>query len=526
MARDVTRARSTDGLGRHLTTDQQRETTSGRTTQHSASMLGSDASVPMDMGVGLTVLARRTASPPAWMVAIPIGLAIALIPAHLTSMLLVGVAGVSVLLARPLWALYALAFTVPYQGLADFRYQNVNVTPTEAVFLLLVIGWGTARAAGRVPSPSLSPLVIAIGLLLSLLVLSCVVAPNLLLAAKELVKWIEVAGVTLIGQSLLVRSADRRLMFLVMTAAVVSQAVYGLLQATLHWGPHHFMIGTWLMRAYGSFEQPNPYAGYLGLHLPLVLSVALFGVRTRPARWFWGGASAILAVALVTTMSRGAWMGQITGILAVVLMESRSARHAVLTFGGLGSVILLALWPVLPSEVTDRIGSIFGSFFAVFSMASTTLTPENWAVLERLSQWYAGWQMFSANPIVGVGIGNYNTAYNTYRLAQWPVALGHAHNHYLTIAAEAGLLACVAYIIVLLVAVRSTRTAWRTATTSYGRAIALGTLGSIGALATHNLVDVLFVHGMSVTVGLLLALSSVTEDRDQVPSGMISRIMN
>ncbi|NBT95337.1 MAG: hypothetical protein EBT47_10130, partial [Chloroflexi bacterium] len=150
------------------------------------------------------------------------------------------------------------------------------------------------------------------------------------------------------------------------------------------------------MRAYGSFEQPNPYAGYLGLHLPLVLSVALFGVRTRPARWFWGGASAVLAVALVTTMSRGAWLGQITGILTVVLIESRSARHAVLTFGGLGSVILLALWPVLPSEVTDRIGSIFGSFFSVFSMSSMTLTPENWAVMERLSQWYAGWQMFSA----------------------------------------------------------------------------------------------------------------------------------
>ncbi len=508
-----------------MTTDQQRVPVSGRTTLRTVSTPSSAVAVTVGDARDGMVFPHRTAPPPAWMVAIPIGLAIALLPAYLTAVLLVGVAGVAVLMARPLWALFALAFTVPYQGLADFRYQNVNITPTEAVFLLLVIGWGTARAAGRVPAPSLSPLVIAIGLLLSLLILSCVVAPNLILAGKELVKWVEVAGVTLIGQSLLVRIADRRMMFLVMTAAVVSQAVYGLLQATQHWGPDHFMIGSWLMRAYGNFEQPNPYAGYLGLHLPLVLSVALFGVRTRPARWFWGGASALLAVALVTTMSRGAWLGQITGILTVVLIESRSARHAVLTFGGLGSVILLALWPVLPSEVTDRIGSIFGSLFAVFSLASTTLTPANWAVMERLSQWYAGWQMFSANPIVGVGIGNYNTAYATYRLPEWPVALGHAHNHYLTIAAEAGLFACLAYIIVILVAIRSTRTAWRTATTRYGRAIALGTLGSIGALATHNLVDVLFVHGMSVTVGLLLALSSVSDERDPIPSGLISRIM-
>ena len=34
------------------------------------------------------------------------------------------------------------------------------------------------------------------------------------------------------------------------------------------------------MRAYGTFQQPNPYAGYLGLTLPLAFSVALWGVET------------------------------------------------------------------------------------------------------------------------------------------------------------------------------------------------------------------------------------------------------
>jgi O-antigen ligase len=89
------------------------------------------------------------------------------------------------------------------------------------------------------------------------------------------------------------------------------------------------------------------------------------------------------------------------------------------------------------------------------------------------------------------------------------VALGHAHNHYLTIAAEAGILGFLGYVVFLTVACRSAVGAVR----AYGRtgdrqaqAIALGILGGLTAYATHNLFDVMFVHGMGVTVGLLLSL--------------------
>src|SRR5207237_9579224 len=150
--------------------------------------------------------------------------------------------------------------------------------------------------------------------------------------------------------------------------------------------------------------------------------------------------------------------------------------------------------------------SVVASAVDVGNLPQETVTPENWAVLERLSQWYAGWQMFTAHPILGVGIGNYNAAYDTYRLDQWPVALGHAHNHYLTIAAEAGFFGLMAYLVFLLVAFQSGVGAYRRAPDAVGRALAVGILGSLAAFATHNMFDVLFVHGMGVTVGLLLAL--------------------
>ena len=454
---------------------------------------------------------REVDAPPPWLAAIPIGIAIALLPAILVVGTVVGVAFVGALLARPRLALYGLAFTVPYQGLAEVRMYGANVTATEAVIVLLLAGWGTARAAGRVAAPRLGPLTVAIGLLLSLLILSCAVAPNLALSAKELVKWAEVATVIVISRSLLVRPRDRAMLFGALTAAAISQAGFGLLQSTLLWGPSHFMIGPWLMRAYGSFEQPNPFGGYLGLHLPLVASVAAFGTTGRWSRGLVVACAAIIATCLIATMSRGAWLGQVSGLLVVALVGSRTARHAVATFGGLGLVLLLAAWPLLPAAVTDRVQSIFASLVA-FGAAASALTPENWAVMERLSQWTAGWRMFAANPLLGVGIGNYNSVYDDYRLPEWPVALGHAHNHYLTIAAEAGIFAAVAYVILLIVAARQTLRGWRYSPTPFSRAIGLGALGSLAALATHSLVDVLFVHGMSVTIGLILALAGPDGD--------------
>ena len=39
-----------------------------------------------------------------------------------------------------------------------------------------------------------------------------------------------------------------------------------------------------------------------------------------------------------------------------------------------------------------------------------------------------------------------------------------------------------------------------------GKALSVGILGCLAAFATHNMFDVMFVHGMGVTVGLMLAL--------------------
>ncbi len=57
----------------------------------------------------------------------------------------------------------------------------------------------------------------------------------------------------------------------------------GLVQSVRFIGPAHFMIGGVLMQAYGTFEQPNPFGGYLGLHFPVAIALIFFGLP--PGAW-------------------------------------------------------------------------------------------------------------------------------------------------------------------------------------------------------------------------------------------------
>jgi O-antigen ligase len=144
-----------------------------------------------------------------------------------------------------------------------------------------------------------------------------------------------------------------------------------------------------------------------------------------------------------------------------------------------------------------------------------TVTSANFSTVERLAHWIAGLRMFVTHPVLGVGAGNYDVAYAAYALPDWPDALGHAHNYYINVAAETGILGFVAFFALTAAAlylgwyvVRYTGLSG--ALPSSQRALALGLFGAIVALAVHNLTDDLFVHAMelqfALTLGCLIAL--------------------
>src|SRR5262249_35173659 len=105
------------------------------------------------------------------------------------------------------------------------------------------------------------------------------------------------------------------------------------------------------------------------------------------------------------------------------------------------------------------------------------ITDPNYAVLERLAHWQAAIGMMNDNPWLGVGFGAYEVAYPRYALMNWPMALGHAHNYYLNLLAETGIVGFSGYVVAwIAIFILTVRTLNRQH--GLNRGLALGILGA------------------------------------------------
>jgi O-antigen ligase len=151
-------------------------------------------------------------------------------------------------------------------------------------------------------------------------------------------------------------------------------------------------------------------------------------------------------------------------------------------------------------------------------LALVEIDDANFAVIERLAHWQAAWRMFSRSPWTGVGVGQYATVYPTVALARWQDPLGHAHNYYLHLLAESGLLGLAAYLWLMVAALLA---AWKRARKAEGwpRTLALGALGMLGHVLIHSLVDNLYVQDLYLLVAIILGMLLV-HDRPRSATGL------
>jgi len=272
------------------------------------------------------------------------------------------------------------------------------------------------------------------------------------------------------------------------------------------------------MRSYGHFAQPNPFAGYMGLCFPLAYALTLEALPRL--RWVIRGpmielasaalpvgAALLTGIAMLMSWSRGAWVGVAASVAVVTVLRSRRALLVGLVVVVAGALVLaMGGGQYVPAALVQRMADLV-PFASGVDLTSVEVNDANWAVLERMAHWQAAARMFNDHPWIGVGIGNYPVAYSSYAIGRWRDPLGHAHNYYLNIAAEAGLVGFVTYLALLAAClIEAWRVIRRTRGSGWWNAAALGVLGILVHLHTHNLFDNLYVHSMNVQLGLALGL--------------------
>lgn len=464
------------------------------------------------------------------------GLAIALLPqpqivllVSFVALLIVGAA----IFAEPIIGLALALIVGPFQPLERITLQ-LPLDSGQIVLALTLVAYAFRwLATGRFPRTRPQPAIaVAFATFIAVCLVSFFAARDFRDWATECIKWLQIGLVAL----LVAGEDDPRKHWVVIGAIFISaagQAVFGIIQSDLRgFGPPEFRIrGTDSYRAYGTFEQPNPFGGFMGLTWPVAAALAFWasaqlvaGLRAtdsrrltqvaRAQKWTLmllvvaASVTALCIRALVASGSRGALVGAAAAGVALFLASARQPWR----LAGLATVLALAALAFdivnLPASLEAQL-RYFGDPSSAFGLdvRNAHVTPITFSTIERLAHWQAALRMIEVSPWLGVGFGNYAAAYPLFRLLPWENALGHAHNYYLNIFAETGIAGLVTYLALwgLVIAVT-----WRLARQhrpwAFSSALCIGVLGAWAHLTAHHLFDKLYVANMHMLIGAYLGL--------------------
>ena len=242
-------------------------------------------------------------------------------------------------------------------------------------------------------------------------------------------------------------------------------------------------------RIRGPFSHYMTFSGVLLICDVLLVTQMVCGRAARSV-WRWV-ALALINVALMGTMTRGAWValgGSLLCLLAVYGQRGargqrgaagerpeppRAPRHRGRRYAAICALALLAVFLSAPASVLRRASSIFD-----------LRDPSNY---DRLCMIDAGLHMIAERPFVGLGPDMVDHRYEIYRQPTAPrYSVPHLHNSFLEMAAERGLPSLGAYLWMMIAGVRLALRRYREEGGLAGGRAELY-LGSVLALLAFNL---------------------------------------
>ena len=402
-------------------------------------------------------------------------------------------------------------------GLVGARISGVSgVSPAELVLILTIVVL-TARAVAdqtrrlQVPAIAIGP-----SLLIFVMLASASQAGTTDLAAKEVARWLEVIVALIAVRTILDRGGSLRVLLIVQAVVISIEVALGLYQFLFQVGPPSFVIGSFL-RAYGTFGQPNPYAGYLVVAgLPLAFWSAGQVLRwisgsAKPTTWelLVVGASGAAGIGLVLSLSRGAWLGVAVGTgIAVIVLQRRFGNVVRLGIGVGGLIGLTAALGLVPEYLSRRLQPAL-AYFRWFDPADVVPNAANWSIVERMAHWDAARRMFLDSPVLGIGPGSYVIEYKDYAiLPWWTDPLGHAHNMYLHMLAETGLIGLFFYMAMVISWITFSVVAVRSDATDRWLYLKAGVLATVVAVSVHSVFDNLYVQGLNIQLAIWLGVTA------------------
>jgi hypothetical protein len=240
-------------------------------------------------------------------------------------------------------------------------------------------------------------------------------------------------------------------------------ALIGIVQKAFIDEVRPLVYGFWRPRdgghVFGPFINRNHFAGWMVMVLPIVIgySCGVVGALRLPQRRGWmdwvhwaisveanrfvlaAGAILVMGASLVLTQSRSGILGFAVGVAVVALFIVARATKAMVRAAALFYCAALVVGAVMWA----------GASTTVDRFAEAPADVEG-----RLSAWRDATSIIRDFPVTGTGLGTFGQAMLVYQTGRRDLMYAQAHNDYLQLAAEGGVLVVVPAFVTIFLLVR------------------------------------------------------------------------
>lgn len=228
----------------------------------------------------------------------------------------------------------------------------------------------------------------------------------------------------------LIRGSQARSLAIVFLVYGAAMASFALVQGISSNGKLYWIrlprLGGWI---YGPYVNHNHYAGLMEMLIPIPLVLSLTRLASTKTRNAAAAAAAIMVGTIFLSGSRGGMLAIVAElvILAVLLLKQKRGLRTAIGLGVfLVIVVVLLIW-VGGSDLSRRL-----------SPASPSHSDLSTDVRKYINR--DGFRMFLKKPVLGWGLGTFPVVYPQFRSFYTNFFVNEAHNDYLQLLVEMGVL--------------------------------------------------------------------------------------
>jgi putative inorganic carbon (HCO3(-)) transporter len=260
-------------------------------------------------------------------------------------------------------------------------------------------------------------------------------------------------------------------------------------------------------RIVSAFYSPAIFGEILLLSFPLAVVTRIsLQEPNRTMGLFLDFVLGCMIVAMLLTITRSVWLGLLVSL--AVLLLNREMRSYFYRRVSIVSIVLIFL--VIQSGAVSELSGLL-ELFQRRPVSLNDFGDPTSSIGERIFAWQTALVMIMDNPI-GIGLGMFRQIWPTYQ----PVSAGldAAHNLFLDIGVEMGVLGAIAFIWIVTDSVRIGIRLVRTSADPYVARLGLGILSGLagyfvhalsgGAELVHNVLNVIDPLGSPISTGMLV----------------------